>query len=289
MTPHRIYILNHESQFQQLQPTACILKQDNLAVVQHLNKEYGKAIKQIHYSGAIDRASEIRPVKNQVVKVMLRRKNDLAIAAETLQNKGFYICPQFPVSSPGDISAITSTRLAVDLIYILDTVIPVLAEEILDHYLHAVSLEVPIQPFHAILQAKMNNTHISLWHLNKIYPGLFYYADRMGLSEEPQELAAGNYHYMFSDSGGVPESTGRFSSAQQFLNSIPDQHPGCLACTHFHICTSWAVYKKNSCPMWTAILNTIQKASRNLQRMAGMPEANLDAATSGDDSPSDTR
>ena len=284
----KIYILNHQSQFQLLQPAVCILKQDDIAVIQHLNAAHGKAIKQIHYSGAIDRAADIRPGKNQVVKVMMSRKDHLAVAGKILQNKGFYICPQFPVSSLEDISAITSAGLAVDLIYILDTVTPALAEVILDHYLHASSLEVPVQPFHAILQAKMNNSHISLWHLNKIYPGLFYHVDRLGMSEEPQELAAGNYHYVFSDPDGEPQPTGRLSAAQQFLNSIPDRHPSCLACAHFHICTSWAVYKKNSCPMWTAILNTIQTASRDLQRMAGTPDAKSDAATSGNIPTSDT-
>jgi hypothetical protein len=145
--------------------------------------------------------------------------------------------------------------------------------KILDFYLHEPALTIPIEPFHSILMSKLKRQPLHLWNLYLIFPGLFLHADHTGIAEEPDMLRNKEYIYLIDGENREfkrnKDKTKKKSSLKRYFESIPKKHPDCMSCAHFHLCFSWAKYKKDSCGKWMMILDRIQANAKEIGRIRG--------------------
>jgi hypothetical protein len=154
--------------------------------------------------------------------------------------------------------------LIIDLIPGLETIKTDLAADILQYYLHHPNLKVPIEPFHSILVSKLHQKTKTLWNMNMLNPDMFFYGSRKGLAEDSENLDTGNYSYLVDIQSRKFILRDSVSQLDQYISSLPDSRPECLACPHFHICIGWALYQKDTCSKWKNLLTELQKASREI-------------------------
>ena len=195
--------------------------------VNRLISKYKDKIKQVHLHGKIANLEYLSEDFSGLIKVFAGNKEEIIRNSKMLRERRCYICPEFPVESLVDISSITSMSLAVDLLYRIDHMEPDTVLQILNHYLYHTSLEIPVEPFHFILMSKLREKQVTLWHLHLLFPG----------------------------------------QMRRYFRVIPQKHPGCMSCSHFHFCFSWAKYEKNTCELWREILEVIQKNAAEIKKV----------------------
>jgi hypothetical protein len=226
----------------------------------------------VYFHGTIEDSLDIREDFQGVVKVFGESKTEIIKHSKMLKERKRYICPEYPVEKREDISFITSMGIAVDLLYQIDRMKEEVILQILDFYLHHPSLSVPIEPFHSIFMSKLKRQPLHLWTLYLIFPGLFLHADDTGIAEEPDELKNKDYLYLIDwenrEFKRNESRTKRKSNLKRYFETIPNEQPGCMSCAHFHLCFSWAKYKKDSCHKWTMILDRIQADAKEIERIS---------------------
>lgn len=263
----KYFVLSHPRLIDFSQVQNIIFTTDTSRTVNKISRPVAGKIRQLHFTGDIPDVLKTDPVENQLIKVFPRSKQEIIKYLKPLKERGVAISPAYRVRTLEDVSLATSMGLVVDLIDIMDTLDHSLTLELLDYYLHNTSLDVPIEPFHTILGAKLNHSNQTLWNMNMMNPDQFYHGDETGLAESPDDLSTNQYQYLIDYRTKTFKPTGHPSSILSYFASLPESHPECLACNHFHICIAWALYEKNSCEKWKACLDILQEASRELQAL----------------------
>ncbi len=220
------FILHTSAPIDNCKTNKIVFSEKNIGQVNRLVSKYGDKIKQVHLHGKIAELEYLNKDYSGMIKIFAGNKEDVIRHSRMLQERMCYICPEFPVEKLVDVSFITSMGIAVDLLYRIDHMEGAAVLQILNHYLHHTPLEIPVEPFHYILMSKLKEREVTLWHLHLL-------------------------------------SSGRL---KKYFESIPRKHPGCMSCSHFHFCFSWAKYKKETCELWQAILDIIQKNAAEIKR-----------------------
>lgn len=244
-----------------------ILLESQIDEVIRVNRAFGHKINQINFTGSLEDGLKINKRENQIVKIFPDSEREIIRHAKNLKEKNFFFCPEYPIKKVEHVSLISSMGFVADLVHIIDGLDTSLSMEILDFYLHSQSLSIPIEPFHTILLSKIRQSKTTLWNMNLMNPNLFFYSDGTGLSESPEALTRKEYQFTIDYQNQIFIPTSRKSRLEKFYRALPREHPECLACPHFHLCFSWAVYNKNSCEKWTKILTLLQDASREIQAL----------------------
>ena len=261
----KFFVLRESSLFDFPLVKKIVFINDNIQLINAMNEKYGEKIVQINFTGEINKSLEIKNVDKQLVKIFPQNKKAIIKISKSLKEKKFLIYPDYPISKLEDISMISSMGLTVDLIPIIETIDFDTSLEILDYYLHNRNLKVPIEPFHSILISKLLKKTKTIWNMNLTNPDLFYYSDGEGLSEDTKNLKNRIYLYLVQHRPKAFLKQGNRSSLESFFKSLPETHPKCLACPHFHMCIAWALYQKDTCAKWKKILSILQEASREIQ------------------------
>jgi hypothetical protein len=263
----KFVVLGDEKLFEFTDIKKFIFINDNIDKVIGINRTYGSKINQINFTGSLKEALRIEQQGKQIIKIFPDSEREIIRQAKSLKTKNFIFCPEYPIKKVEHVSLLSSMGFVVDLISVIDCLDTSLTLEILDYYLHSRSLSVPIEPFHTILLSKIQQVKTTLWNMNLMNPNQFIHSDGVGLSESPGDLAIKEYQFLIDYQGQTLSRTNRKSSLENFYKSLPQNHPDCMACPHFHLCFSWAVYKKNSCEKWKKILARLQEASREIQAL----------------------
>jgi hypothetical protein len=222
-------------------------------------------IRQIHFHGRIADAGTLRRENGKVVKVFTASKKEIIQHSKMMMEKGIYVCPEFPVEKREDISFITSMGIAVDLLYRLETITRKTILEIIDHYLHFPSLNSPVEPFHSILMSKLKNGKLTLWSLYAMPPDTVFYVDDMEIIERPGKCGNDHYRPLIRWKNHQWKESHGHNGFKKYFESIPRDHPGCLACDQFYFCFSWAKYQRDCCELWKEILDKLQFNAREIR------------------------
>lgn len=233
--------------------------------INRLTSLHNDKIKQIHFHGKLADAGTLRRENGIVVKVFTASKKQIIRHSKMLKEKGFFICPAFPVEKREDISFITAMGIPVDLLYRIETIKKQVLLEILDHYLHHPSLRIPVEPFHSILTSKLEKTKLTLWGLYAMQPDTAFYVDDIDMVEGPGKCGNENYLSLIHWKGHQWKESNGHNGFKKYFESIPRDHPGCLACDQFHFCFSWAKYREDSCELWKEILDRLQFNAREIK------------------------
>ena len=241
--------------------------------------KYGDKVRQLHLNGSgAGRGGDAFPglpanAKKglpRVLKYFAQSKEEVIRYSQPLKEKNWLVCPLFPIEKREDVSFITSMGIAVDLLYRIDQMDQSLVLDILHYYLHYPSLEMPIEPFHSILTARLKRKTLLLWHLHLMFPGLFLHVDDTGVSATPAQLTAKEYLYLVdweNHSIKKNEAPGtNKKNLKSYFETMPQVQPECMPCAHFHQCFGWAKYGKDTCAKWKAVLDTIQRNVKELEK-----------------------
>ena len=222
----------------------------------------------------------------KVVKIFVAAKEEIIRHARMLREQKCYICPRYPVEKVEDISLITSMGIAVDLLYQIDHMEKETILKILDLYLHHSSLDIPIEPFHSILVSKLKKTKLHLWNLHLMFPGGFYYVDDTGITggmasptyygvcqknKVAESINKKDYLFLIDwkshEFKRVNNKSHKKNSIKKYFEAIPKKHPDCVSCEHFHFCFAWGKYKKDTCLLWKAILDKLQRSAKEIKQV----------------------
>lgn len=268
---NRVFVLNTSRFIQNPMVQQVILVNHNAKALEQSINKYRNKVKQVHYHGKLRDSLNFRTGFKKVVKIFVASKEDIIRHARMLQEQKCYICPQYPVEKVEDISLITSMGIAVDLLYKIDHMEKETILKILDLYLHHSTLDIPIEPFHSILVSKLKRTKLHLWNLHLMFPGGFFYIDDTGMTEEPEKLFKKDYLFLIDwkshEFKGVNGKGHKKNSIKKYFEAIPKKHPDCVSCEHFHFCLAWGKYKKDTCFLWKAILDKLQRNAKEIMQV----------------------
>jgi hypothetical protein len=207
--------------------------------IRPLLSKYGEKVRQVHWHGNGSLPGFPFKGGKPVRKYFAATKEEVIRLSKPLKDYRWLVCPQFPIEKRQDVSFMTSMGIAVDLLYRVDDIEETVTADILKYYLHHRSLDVPVEPFHSVLIAKLEKKPLHLWSLHLLFPGLFVHVD---------------------DTAGEEKAVGKY------LRSLPKTRPQCMSCAHFHFCFGWAKYQKDTCAKWKALLDLLQ---RNVREIGG--------------------
>ncbi len=108
----------------------------------------------------------------------------------------------------------------------LDVVDPEQAQALLQVWLHDPGVAVRVEPFASILEAMLERRSLALWDLPVMAPEL----------------------------------------PLDFLQTLPQSHPECLACPCYPICEGYGAWK-DSCAVWKRVITDLAAATRELRCM----------------------
>ncbi len=238
-----------------------VLVGDDVGELISLISGYGERVKQVHFFGELGDVFELREYFQGVVKVFTDSKEVIIRHSVGLKGGRFFICPGFLVEKREDISFITSMGIAVDLLYRVEGMEVGVIRDILSYYLHHSSLEIPVEPFHSILMAKVRDRKVNLWGLYSMFPGLEF--DVVGSYDGGNDfyrMLMGWRECDFRKECGV-------NGLREYFELIPRKYPGCMACDQFYFCFSWARYKRDCCELWKGILDQLQVNAREIRNV----------------------
>ena len=282
----RVFVLNTSRFIQNPMVQQVILVNRNAKALEQSINKYRNKVRQVHYHGKLRDSLNFRTGFKKVVKIFIATKEEIIRHAKMLREQKCYICPQYPVEKVEDISLITSMGIDVDLLYKIDHMEKETILKILDLYLHHSSLDIPVEPFHSILVSKLKKTKLHLWNLHLMFPGGFFFADDTGITEgmasptyygvcQKNKVTEGNNKkdYLFlidwksHEFKRVNGKSHKKDSIKKYFEAIPKKHPDCVSCEHFHFCFAWGKYKKDTCFLWKAILDKLQRNAKEIKQM----------------------
>lgn len=237
----------------------------NAGHINRLISLHSDKIRQIHFHGKVADAGTLRRENGKVVKVFTASKKEIIQHSKMIKEKGIFICPEFPVEKREDISFITSMGIAVDLLYRLETIMRKIIMEIIDHYLHFPSLDTPVEPFHSILMSKLKNAKLTLWSLYAMPPDTVFYIEDTDMVEGAEKISNESYLSLIHWKSHQWKESNGHNGFKRYFESIPRDHPGCLACDQFYFCFSWAKYREDCCELWKEILDKLQFNAREIR------------------------
>jgi hypothetical protein len=219
---------------------------------------FGEKVRQVHVRGRIEEALEIGSYlksirgekgKKPVLKYFSREKEEIIRHSDTLKKQGWVVCPEFSIRKREDVTFITSMGVIADLLYRVDAMEETVLLDILNYYLHEPKVDIPVEPFHSILNAKLRRKTLNLWNLHLLLPGLF------------------NHVRVDKTGKGALAEPGSVGGAKYYLDTLPQQQPQCMSCLHFHLCFGWGKYGEDSCEKWKKVLEILQRTSKELEQV----------------------
>jgi hypothetical protein len=237
--------------------------------------QYRNKIKEIHFHGPLEDSFALMKEKNPdtVIKLFTSSKEEIIKNTEALREKSFFICPEYLVNTLEDISFITSMGISVDLMYRIESVRKGIILEILHYLLHHSTRNIPINPFHDILKAKIKDDKLNLWGLYSMPQDTYFFLDEPGLIEGIEKLDNRFYLTLVDWKSRQAKNGFRPNGLQKYFESIPREHPACMACEQFHSCFAWGKYKSDICDLWKTILDRIQTHAGRIKKVLNAQSA----------------
>jgi len=224
-----------------------------------LTSEYSGKVKEIHFHGNIEDAFALTIDSQKKIKVFTGSKEDILHYSERIKERQFSICPEYPIKKSEDILFISSLGITADLLYRIESVKKQVLLEILEYYPRRSPLNIPLEPFHAILTAKIKGAKLNLWGLYAMFPNIHFHMEDDELLEGPGKVKNGLYRTLLEWKSRQSKNGNRLNGLQKFFESIPRDNPSCMVCEHFHLCFSWALYKRDCCGLWKTLLDRLQE------------------------------
>lgn len=236
---------------------------------------YKNKIKEIHFHGTIEDSFSLRKEKNPdtVFKIFTASQEEIIRHADALKEKNLFICPEYPVHTLEDISFITSMGMNVDLLYRIESIRKGIILEILHYFLHHSTRNIPVSPFHDVLTAKIKDEKHNLWGLYSMPQDIYFHLDDPGMIEGTGKLENEFYLSLIDWKNRQAKNGFRPNGLQKYFESIPREHPACMACTQFHSCFAWAKYKRDICDLWKIILDRIQAHAGRIKKVLNAQSA----------------
>jgi hypothetical protein len=236
--------------------------------VQALISSYGDKVRQVHVQGNNSTPLPVLKLNGVVKKYFTATKEEIIRHSKELKEQRWLVCPGFPVEKREDVSFITSMGVGVDLLYCIDQMKENVIMEILDFYLHYPFLEVPVEPFHSILMAKLKRKPLHLWNLHLLFPGLFLHADETGAADTPEQMQTKDYRFLIDwKTHTIKKNKNRLrnnNGLEIYIQSLPKTQPACMSCAHFHVCFGWGKYRQDTCQTWKTVLDTLQRSAKEI-------------------------
>ncbi len=220
--------------------------------------KYHDQVNEIHFHGNVEDAFSLRNDSRKIVKVFTDSKENILLHAGKIKEKNFLICPEFPIEKSEDILFITSLGITADLLYRIESIKKEILLEVLEHYPRHSPLNIPLEPFHSILTAKVKNAMLNLWGLYAMFPAIHFHVENDDMIEGPGKLKNELYLSLLNLKGHQFKLGNRPNGLQKYFEAIPKDNPTCMVCEHFHLCFSWALYKRERCELWKPLLDRLQ-------------------------------
>jgi len=127
--------------------------------------------------------------------------------------------------------------------------------EVLAYYLHHGTVSQPIEFFHSLLMAFMEEEPLTLWTIQEDDPALFRYITDQGEETIPPRLAT-------ADAGETP------SSPLENFTKLLVQDGECTMCEFLNTCYGYFKWprKEYACESVKALLKTVKEAANELRR-----------------------
>ena len=128
--------------------------------------------------------------------------------------------------------------------------------EVLDYYLHRSTVSQPIEFFHSLLMAFMEEEPLNLWTIQEEDPALFRYITDQG--EETISL-----RFAAADVGQNPSSF-----LETFITNLLAEKGECSACEFLKVCYGYFKWPHEdySCNGVKALLRTVKHAAQELKQ-----------------------
>lgn len=236
-----------------------VLVGKNANNLNRLTSEYNGKVKEIHFHGNIEDAFSLANDSQKTIKVFTDSKEDILHHSERIKERQFSICPGYPIKKSEDILFISSLGITADLLYRIESVKKQVLLEVLEHYPRHSPLNIPLEPFHSILTAKIKDVMLNLWGLYDMFPSIHFHMEANELLEGPGKVKNDLYLALLEWKNRQSKNGNRLNGLQKYFESIPRDNPTCLVCEHFHLCFSWALYKRDCCGLWKALLDRLQE------------------------------
>lgn len=230
----------------------------NAKNVNRLILKYSDRVSEIHFHGNIEEAFSLRNDFRKTIKVFINSKEEILHYSGKIKEKNFFICPEYPIKKSEDILFITSLGITADLLYRIESIKKEILLEILEHYPRHSPLHIPMEPFHSILSAKIKDVMLNLWGLYAMFPAIHFHVENDEMIEGPGKIKNDLYLSLLKWKNRQFKNGNRPNGLQKYFESIPRDNSTCLVCEHFHLCFAWALYKRDCCGLWKALLDRLQ-------------------------------
>lgn len=235
-----------------------VLVGKNAKNLNRLILKYSDRVNEIHFHGNIEEAFSLRNDFQKTVKVFTVSKEDILLYSDKIKEKRFWICPEYPILKSEDILFITAMGITADLTYCIESVRKEVLLEVLEHYPRHSPQNIPMEPFHSILTARVKDIMLNLWGLYSMFPTIHFHVESDDMLDGPGKLTNGLYLSLLNWKKHQFKNGYRPNGLQKYFESIPRDNTSCMVCEHFQVCFSWALYKRDCCGLWKALLDRLQ-------------------------------
>ena len=136
---------------------------------------------------------------------------------------------------------------------------------VLHYYLHEPHLQVPVEFFHSLFNAYLNNTPVSLEEMYPESPDTFLYVDELGRISGSARLAcAGEFFGEVRDSLTLDTTCNAYKSLLDRRKNIFLSGSACASCEHFDVCGAYLrfVEKEFDCDPFKKTFEQIKAKAR---------------------------
>lgn len=138
---------------------------------------------------------------------------------------------------------------------------------VLDYYLHAAHLQVPIEFFHSMFKAQLQGRPLSLTDIYPESPDRFLYVHESGHVTGSNRLArVGRFFGTATDTLQLDEDSPLFAMLRDPRKAAFLQNSGCCSCESFDLCTGYlrVVDKEFDCTPFLQVFAELKSEAREL-------------------------